>query len=275
MAKIVLSGNEFLQLSESGVDISTSWSSSTSVYHDNKVAVVNLVGGDLVFSGSGFTSFDNHGYATAGVVTGFSIVTEFSRFDWTELSVGAAELEQMFRGGDSPALAEILFGDDDTFILNRGGASVEGAAGDDIIRGRGASDGLSGGAGNDLLRGANGADVLLGGDDADILTGGRGADIFTFTSVTDSMAGGVDLITDLKNVDAIDLTGIDADSTAGGDQAFFRDGVVFDGSAGELIVFYNAEHDRTFIEGDIDGDAVADFILRASGNQTGFANFDY
>ena len=65
---------------------------------------------------------------------------------------------------------------DDT--MNGGGNvpnKLYGAAGDDIIKGRGFDDILVGGAGDDLLKGRNGDDQLWGGEGDDLLLGWRRA----------------------------------------------------------------------------------------------------
>lgn len=107
---------------------------------------------------------------------------------------------------------------------------VKGSAFGDLIVGNGAantlyggagSDGLAGGAGNDILYGGDGVDFIRGGFGADILTGGTGADVFLFSSVDDSPWDNGDIITDFQQgFDKIDLSGIDASTVVGGDQAF-------------------------------------------------------
>ncbi|MBW4418621.1 MAG: DUF4347 domain-containing protein [Myxacorys californica WJT36-NPBG1] len=61
--------------------------------------------------------------------------------------------------------------------------TLDGGIGNDI---------LNGGASNDILIGGTGDDILIGGTGNDVLTGGIGRDQFVF----DSLAGGVDTITD-------------------------------------------------------------------------------
>ena len=73
--------------------------------------------------------------------------------------------------------------------------------------------------------------------------------------------GNADVITDFNQAegDVIDLSGIDA--IAGGtDDAFaFLGTGAFTGTAGELRYFvYNG---NTFVEGDVDGDGAADFMI--------------
>ena len=95
-----------------------------------------------------------------------------------------------------------------------GGDTIFGDDGNDRINGGGSTDRLYGGKGNDLLTGVNGRDFLRGGG---------GADTFDFNRTTESQSGHQtrDLIFDFtQGTDRIDLRGIDADATRGGNQAF-------------------------------------------------------
>ena len=84
---------------------------------------------------------------------------------------------------------------------------------------------------------------------------------FEFNRVADSSTtNGIDQITDFESGDKIDLSGIDADFTIFGNQAFQLIGMAaFSGTAGELRV-HEASGDST-LEGDVDGDGAADFTL--------------
>lgn len=97
-----------------------------------------------------------------------------------------------------------------------------GGAGDDVLTVRGGGGNvLSGGRGDDVLRGGGGIDHLNGGSGADELRGGGGADTFVFDTVSGPGAGQRDRITDFTHgVDRIDVSGLDADPTTAGDQAF-------------------------------------------------------
>jgi Ca2+-binding RTX toxin-like protein len=119
---------------------------------------------------------------------------------------------------------------------------------------------LFGGGGHDTLRGGAGADLIIGGAGADSLVGGAGADTFRYDEASDS-AGSVDLIGDFQSgLDRIDLSRIDADTTAAGDQKFAWIGAAaFSGSAGELRVY--AADGYRWIAGDTDGDGDADLLI--------------
>jgi Ca2+-binding RTX toxin-like protein len=139
--------------------------------------------------------------------------------------------------------------------------TIDGAGGDDAIRGTSSGDTILGRGGNDTLRGADGDDSLNGGTGVDGLDGGGGADAFVFTRTEDSgtVAGERDMVAfSQADGDVIDLSGIDADTTQGGDQAFhFRADGNFTETPGELIAL--ALGGRTVVFGDVDGDGLADF----------------
>src|ERR1017187_3291250 len=131
---------------------------------------------------------------------------------------------------------------------------------------------LKGGGGNDTLVGGAGNDTLIAGTGIDPLTGGAGADTFVFATGDSSAASGHhDLITDFTSgTDKIDLTGIDAiTSTPGVIDAFnFLGTSAFDGKAGELDYFFDSARGDTVVQGDTNGDKVADFAIDLSGNIT-------
>ena len=100
------------------------------------------------------------------------------------------------------------------------------------------------------------------------MTGGGGADTFDYNSVKDAVVAlKHDNITDFTHlVDQIDLSTIDANSGKKGNQAFTFLDVVnsgFGGHAGELRFFTSAG--ATKIEGDTNGDSIADFQITLTG----------
>ncbi|PND29124.1 cadherin-like domain-containing protein [Sinorhizobium sp. M4_45] len=163
-----------------------------------------------------------------------------------------------------------------------------GSAGSDRLTGTAANETFDGGAGNDVINGAAGNDTIIGGAGADLLTGGAGNDIFVFKSTNDSApgfsgyvnnvaygpasgAGHRDTVTDFANgFDRLDLSAIDANTGAAGNQAFtWRGTGEFSRHAGELIykTFNPAGtlDDKTIIYGDVNGDGRADFQIELSG----------
>jgi serralysin len=100
-----------------------------------------------------------------------------------------------------------------------------------LVSGAGNINGTGNGLDNVII-GNEGNNVLAGGGGADTLTGGAGADTFVFADgYTGSTAGHRDTITDFTpGTDQIDLTGIDANTTQAGHDAFrFMGSAAFDG----------------------------------------------
>ncbi|MCW5737690.1 MAG: hypothetical protein KIS73_26455 [Enhydrobacter sp.] len=133
------------------------------------------------------------------------------------------------------------FGDND-FLKGRGGHdelngglgadSLIGGEGNDTLNGGEDDDTLLGESGRDDLNGGAGNDRLIGGLGPDDLTGGEGSDRFVFNAIDESPPfDSRDYITDFVGNgvvagDLIDVSGIDANVSADGDQAF-----IFIGSA--------------------------------------------
>jgi Ca2+-binding RTX toxin-like protein len=141
-----------------------------------------------------------------------------------------------------------------------------------IINGLGNVDSLFGMSGNDKLDGGTGDDVLTGGKGKDQLIGGIGADRFDFNSILESRVGKGDVIKDFDaglGEDVIDLRDIDA-RKGGADNNFKFIGTQhFHHMAGELhytkINKPGHAHDKTIIEGDVNGDGRADFQITLFG----------
>ena len=126
---------------------------------------------------------------------------------------------------------------------------------------------LFGGLGNDKLMGGDGDDALRGGFGADKLTGGDGADSFIFTSLGQTGTTGMteDTITDFtQGEDHIDLHAIDAiTGNATADHFTFIGAAAFSHVAGQLHAVQSGA--ATLAEMDVNGDAVADAVIRLSG----------
>jgi Ca2+-binding RTX toxin-like protein len=135
---------------------------------------------------------------------------------------------------------------------------------------------LSGLAGNDTLYGGLGGDRLIGGAGRDILNGGGGGDTFDFNAVAEIGRSSAtrDRIADfVHGLDDIDLRSIDANTRVAENQAFRWVGSgAFSGVAGQL--HYKVSNpagtasDRTFVEGDVNGDRIADFVIELVGVHT-------
>jgi Ca2+-binding RTX toxin-like protein len=141
------------------------------------------------------------------------------------------------------------------------GMSLTGNGSDNTIWGTGLAD---------TINGAAGSDWLFGGAGADTLTGGSGSDIFVLTSLADSGIGNAqrDVISDFFAGDRIDVSRLDANTGAAGDQAFsFINSAAFSNTAGQLRYFVDASS-NTIMQGDVNGDGVADFEIQLTGIHT-------
>src|SRR5690606_18095959 len=156
---------------------------------------------------------------------------------------------------------------DNTLYGLAGADARDGNNGDDSLHGGGGNDRLEGGAGRDTISGANGDDQIVGGANKDTLFGGNGADTFFFDDgEVGSGAASADIILDFDRSegDKIHVRRIDANTGAGGDQNFTWIGNgAFTGVAGQL--HYVHAGPNTFVEGDTNGDGVADFVIRLDG----------
>lgn len=143
---------------------------------------------------------------------------------------------------------------------------IDGGAGTDTIHGGTGHDRLFGSSGADILFGGAGNDTLTGGIHKDRLSGGAGMDHFVFEKATDTgrNATTADLITDfLRGADKIDLFQIDARTDMAGNQMFrFLGTSEFSHRAGEIR--YTIDRTGLTIQGDVNGDGIADFAIRVA-----------
>jgi Ca2+-binding RTX toxin-like protein len=125
---------------------------------------------------------------------------------------------------------------------------------------------LFGGAAADTLKGGGQADVIHGNLGADLLSGGGGADTFRYDSTAESSSASRDHILDFAaGTDKVELTRVDANSLVAGNQAFTWIGSnAFGGtgaaSAGQLRAY--EQGGSWFVEGDTNGDGVADLVIQ-------------
>ena len=120
---------------------------------------------------------------------------------------------------------------------------------------------------NDSITGNAAANSLNGGLGSDTLTGGLGIDSFVYRSIADSAFGAMnrDTITDfLLGVDKLDLSAIDANLWAVGDQAFTFAGTGGYTAIGQLR--YQVTGGNLFLYGNVDSNfATSEFELQLSG----------
>ena len=121
--------------------------------------------------------------------------------------------------------------------------------------------------------GGSGGDTLVANAVENRLTGGGGGDVFVFTQ-SDAQAGwlradGKKMLADrlldfVSGEDRIDLSAIDAVQGAGANEAFsWIGGAAFSNQAGQLRAVEAGGQMR--IEGDTDGNGIADLVIVASG----------
>ena len=176
---------------------------------------------------------------------------------------GSAARDVVFAGDGQDSVygrggTDFLFGEGgNDFLFGEDGADLlSGGLGDDRLYGGADSDSLNGDGGNDTLYAEAGNDQLSGGTGLDMMFGGLGADEF------------------LVNVGDSGSTRTTADrigdfSQAQGDRIAFQFTTTFigtdafSGAAGQ--VRYVQSGGNTFVEVDVDGNSVADLMVRIDG----------
>ena len=152
-------------------------------------------------------------------------------------------------------------GDNVENLTLTGAAAIDGT-------GNGLANVITGNSAVNAIAGGGGGDTLIGGGGGDTLTGGAGGDRFTFTDISDSAPLAPDRITDFagkKGGDKIDLSAIDANASAAGNQAFSLVSK-FSGQAGQLTTSWDKTTDTTNIYLDVNGDRTADMVIQLSGH---------
>ena len=151
---------------------------------------------------------------------------------------------------------------------NTGGAGRDSIAGFENISGSTLADTLGGDGMANRISGNAGNDVLIGRGGADVLVGGSGADVFKYTALADSKLGALDTILDFNALegDRINLSAIDAISGNRNkyDHFTFDPGGQFTGHAGQLIAISQASGGHYLVQGDVNGDRIADFMIQVN-----------
>jgi Ca2+-binding RTX toxin-like protein len=152
----------------------------------------------------------------------------------------------------------------------QGSANLDGTgnAAANSLTGNSGNNTLSGLGGNDTINGGDGNDTIIGGAGNDVLSGGAGSD--TFVVLQESVGGAtleIDQITDFSTAqgDKLDLSAIDADNGAAGDQAFTLVGS-FSHHAGEMTLSFSGG--ITVLSLDVNGDGLADYQMKINGDVT-------
>lgn len=244
----------------------------------------------LVSGGGGAHRFT--GNAAANRLTGGSGADTLSGGAGADTLDGAGGVDRLFGGAEDDwyvltpgdVVVEAAGGGRDTVTIGAGTAYVLGAevevlrlAAGTMVSGIGNAlantlvgnangNLLNGAAGADSITGEGGADVLLGGAGADTLRGGTGGDVFRFDAVAESGPAAPDLIADFAfragEVDRINLARIDARTGTVGDDVFaFIGTAAFTGVQGQLRAEAVTPGARWRVEGDVNGDRVADLVV--------------
>ena len=149
------------------------------------------------------------------------------------------------------------------------GDTIFGSRYADTLNGAGGRDILLGGFGSDRLLGSSGNDDLNGGAGRDLMTGGTGYDYFVFDAITDSRPGSTyrDRITDFQeDIDTINLSKIDANVFASGNQAFRFIGTHAFTAAGQVKFGFSGSY--TIVSANTDADASAEFQVALYGHHS-------
>lgn len=146
----------------------------------------------------------------------------------------------------------------DLIVGGTGADTIDGGEGPDTVRGDGGDDAVAGGPG---------ADRIIGGPGVDQLTGGAGADVFVFTASDFDATGpaAFDTIADFDPAQGDVLRIAPFALSADHHFIFIGDGA-FSGTAGEIRVAVSPA--MAIVEGDRDGDGVADLAVGLIGVQT-------
>ena len=210
-------------------------------------------GDDMLYGGAG------NDYIDGGF--GFDVIDGGTGIDTTSYAFYAGPIDADLANGVVKFPGNTVYTDTLVSIEN-----LIGTAGDDKITGSAVSNVLTGGAGNDTINGGGGNDKIYGGAGADTMTGGAGADKFIFLSTADSSAGSSrDVILDFANgTDKIDLSKIDANTLAAGNQAFTLIGSNANFTSAGQIKFVSGTAGG-ILYGDVNGDHVEDFSISLAG----------
>lgn len=250
---------------------------------NDRIVVDNA--GDVAIGGSGV---DTVQFVTAGLsytlAADIEIVSNHSGGDLylvmnalgnTYGGSNGSDSVQLGAGGDTAngrAGNDNFFGDagNDYLFGDAGDDNLDGGINNDFLYGGADNDGLIGGAGADTIYGQDGDDLIRGDGGVDFLNGGTGADRFYFFELGDTgnTNATADRIGDFSQAqgDIIDLSQMDA-VAGGANNAFtFIGSAAFSNVAGQLR--YQQISGTTYVQGDIDGNGVGDFVIRIDGAVT-------
>lgn len=251
-------GDVVTELSGGGADTVTA---SVSYVLGGEVETLNLTGSAVSGTGNGLANLiTGNGAANAldGGAGADTLVGGAGNDSYVVDDAGDVVTELSGEGADTvSASVDFTLGSEVETLVLTGGSNLSGT-------GNALDNVLTGNSGANSLDGGDGADTLAGGAGADSLAGGNGADVFAYGSAGESTPTGADMIADFAaGADRIDLSAIDADLVMGGDQAFSWIGTAAFSAAGQVRATVSGG--TTLVEGDVDGDGVADFSITLTG----------
>ncbi|WP_319412518.1 VWA domain-containing protein [uncultured Cohaesibacter sp.] len=189
----------------------------------------------------------------------FSLATNGANVEKLNLT-GKANLD-----GTGNGMGNQITGNDGNNILKglNGHDTMSGFKGNDTLIGGNGNDRLNGNVGNDVLQGNLGADVMNGGTGMDRMYAGidKARDVFDFNAISESRVGAAvrDKIFQFDSgEDKVDLAGIDANNSVGGNQAFSFNGHV----AKAYSVWWVDTGSDIVLRGDVNGNLTADFEIQ-------------
>jgi Ca2+-binding RTX toxin-like protein len=115
--------------------------------------------------------------------------------------------------------------------------------------------------GGDNLNGQAGRDLVFGGMGADAMSGGYGRDTFAFSTVSEASG---DRIVDWY-ADILNLAGIDANTSTGGNNTFTFVGTHGFSGRGQLHYAQDSTKGLTYIEGNVSGGLAPEFRIEVVG----------
>jgi VCBS repeat-containing protein len=183
--------------------------------------------------------------------------------DGKDVLDGGAGIDTVsYEGVSSAIFANLATGK----VKNITGEGKDNLTNTENLTGSAFNDGLTGDGGGNVLKGGGGGDTLTGAGGADTLVGGAGADRYVFITTADSPTGARDAILDFSHADGdrIDLSAVDA-ITGKNDNPFTLVSA-FTHVAGQLTAAFTVDH--YVVQGDVNGDAVADFAINVYSSST-------
>lgn len=262
--KITTGGGANLAFGGEGADILTG--SANGTFNE----LMGGAGNDRITSASELGAIVNGGAGADRIALGAGVLS--GEFWSAHNHANGGSGDDTITGAEA---ADWAYGDWGNDSLSGGGGTdgLMGGRGDDTLAGGADSDQLTGGAGNDALDGGAGNDYLTGGLGADQMTGGTEADSFAFRTADESTVAASDIITFFElGLDKIDLSMMDANTAADGDQTFVWRGSAAFTARGQLRVVESGGD--SIVTGNLTGSTAADFRIVIDG-VTGLTETDF